>query len=126
MSSREGQNVRSMVQLRRDDVVQFQRNGQSFEHTGRVATVKTAYFVVTVLPFDPLAEKVMVSFSMDYWKIIERNGKPYLPPDHAGPICSAVPILETADDVDDPDVSRRKRFFGGPTKKGSRRKRARI
>ena len=116
--------MRSMAPVHKGDVILFQRNGQEFEHKGLVAKVKTAYCMVIPLPVDPHDEKIMLMFCTDYWKIVERDGKPYFPPDQAGPVCSAVPILDNAVDVDDPDVPHRKRFFGGPTKKGSRRKRA--
>jgi hypothetical protein len=105
------------------DVVLFQQNCQQYEHTGKVIAIFPGLFMVEELPVDPLGEPFGIILSMDWWKIVARHGKPYVSPGRAGPICSAVPILEgKCGKMDATAPRRRKRFFESPRHKASKTK----
>jgi hypothetical protein len=74
-----------------------------------VVAVKEQYFVVQNALYPACAETETLMLALDFWRIVERNGKPYKKRANSIHPCSAIPIQETHDDDCSPRMSHGKK-----------------
>lgn len=111
--------------IHKGDVVMYQRMGQEYEHTGIAFAINPTYFKVKdpLRPDSTNVETVMLA--LDFWKIIERDGKPYAPRSPLISSSSSVPIPNPVEEVQGPRTlqGRKPRAHKARTyTRGSRRK----
>jgi hypothetical protein len=58
------------------DAIRFQRRGNTHELTGMVVSIHECGFDVRRLPLDNTDLPIMLVFMLDWWVIVERNGRP--------------------------------------------------